>query len=76
MKINNCLLIITILLLTACSEGVPNVDDPHKILINGENITQKNFLDKYCVEKSKNETCLKVQQAMIQDLGKGTIPRF
>ena len=78
---NNFVLIPAIIFtLTACSgldaDGVPAVDDPHNIVIKGEKIKQIDFINKYCIDKPYNGTCLKVQKAHHQDMAKGNIPRL
>ncbi len=62
------LALLPILLLTACSDDVPKIDDPH--------MTQADFLQKYCISRAGNETCDKVKNAMDKDVTKGVIPRF
>lgn len=77
--------ILTAILLTgflaACSnDDVPNVEDPHNVVVDGQKITQADFLQKYCVGKELNETCTKVKNAMAMDSTQskspGGIPRF
>ncbi len=75
----NKIFIITLLsmaLLTACSDEVPKVEDPHNVVVEGQKMTQAAFLQKYCVGKEFNETCAKVQNAMSKDATKGVVPRF
>jgi hypothetical protein len=81
---NRAILITTFLLilLTACKteevpkDEVPTVDNPHNIIVDGKNITQANFLQKYCINKEENENCIKVQSAMALDAVEGNSPRF
>jgi hypothetical protein len=63
-------------LLSACTDDVPAVDDPHNIVIGGQKLKQVEFLQKYCVEKPAHETCMKVKNAMSKDFTKGEVPRF
>jgi hypothetical protein len=67
-----------IVMLLACSKGddVPKIDDPHNVVVNGQKMTQRAFLEKYCVAKVDNETCGKVSHAMEQDATHGVVPRF
>jgi len=65
-----------IVLLSACTDDVPAVDDPHNIVVSGQKLKQFEFLQKYCVEKPNNGTCLKVKNAMALDSAKGDVPRF
>jgi len=71
------------MLLTACDkteklpkDEVPRVDNPHDVVVDGQNITQANFLQKYCINKEENENCIKVQNAMALDTIEGNSPRF
>lgn len=64
-------------LLAACgTDDVPKVEDPHHIVVGGEQVTQAKFLETYCTGKPSHETCLRVQQAMRADATKGAPPRF
>jgi hypothetical protein len=72
------LLILTIAamgFLTACSDGVPKVEDPHKPVVDGQQMTPKNFLEKYCVGKTGSATCDSVKNAMAKDATKGDLPK-
>lgn len=63
-------------LLSACSDGVPHVEDPHHpVDASGNPIKGTEFLQKYCAGKSNNETCTKIQQAVNADSTKGGIPK-
>jgi hypothetical protein len=68
--------IFPLFVLMACSDGVPKVSNYHDIVIDGKKTTQADFLQKYCVGKTKSETCDRVQNAMTKDATKGTVPRF
>jgi hypothetical protein len=57
--------------LGGCADPVPNVADPHNVVVNGQSMTQQAFLETFCPGKKDNETCLKVQQAMAQDSVRG-----
>ncbi len=70
------LALLPIVLLTACSDDVPKVDDPHNVVVDGQKMTQANFLQRYCISRAGNETCDKVKNAMDKDATKGVIPRF
>jgi hypothetical protein len=52
----------------ACEREVPHVDDPHNIVVNGEEMSQADFLDKYCIGKENNPTCSKVLDAATQNM--------
>ncbi len=68
--------LISTVLLTACSDGIPKVEDPHNVVVDGQKMTQAAFLQKYCIGKEYNETCGQVQNAMSKDATKGVVPRF
>lgn len=50
------------LLLAACGDGVPKVDDPKHIVIDGKPMSQADFIDTYCVKESgrKSPGCVAV----------------
>jgi len=63
-------------LLSACSDGVPHVEDPHHpVDADGNPIKGSEFLMKYCAGKSHNETCAKVATAVSADSSKGKMPK-
>jgi len=82
MKLHLFVIAITALMLSACGDGdgVPKVEDPHQIVIDGKKITQATFLKTYCstnkVSSSNNETCLKVLQAARYDSTRGEMPKW
>ena len=56
------------ILLTACGDGVPRVNDPHHIVdANGQPMKCIDFIKKYCIGKDSNETCAKVRMAVSMD---------
>jgi hypothetical protein len=63
-----CLIVVAVL--SGCSDPVPQVADPHNIVVSGQPMTQQEFLLKFCSGKVDNETCLKVSQAMALDSGR------
>ena len=67
--------LIFVWILAGCSDGVPKVDNPHAIMVDGKKMTQAAFLQTYCTAKGNNETCLRVVQAMRSDATKGVIPK-
>lgn len=68
-------IILIMLGLTACSDGVPDVD-PHHIVVGGKSMKQSEFLMQYCDDKVPNATCAEVKNAMRSDATKRNIPRF
>jgi hypothetical protein len=47
---------------------VPHVDDPDNIVVNGEKMSQTDFINKYCTGKEKDPTCSKVLDATAKNL--------
>ena len=75
-KVFGLLLVSVTVLLSACSDGVPKVVDPHNPLdADGKPIKGTEFLKKYCAGKSNNEDCAKVSIAVSQDASKGGLPK-
>ena len=56
------------LVVAACGQEVPHVDDPHNIVVNGEEMSQADFLDKYCIGKESHPTCSKVVDAATRNM--------
>jgi hypothetical protein len=52
----------------ACEREVPQVDDPHNIVVNGKEISQDAFLAKYCIGKENHPTCSKVLDAAVLNM--------
>ena len=69
--------IAILLSLSACNDGVPAVEDPHNIIIDGKKMPQHVFMDKYCVfpNANQNMTCVKVGHAMSKDSSRGPMPK-
>ncbi len=68
-------------MLAGCGDDVPDVKDPHNIVIDGVPMKQSDFLLKYCKGKGlaselANGTCDKVRTAAQMDSTRGEIPRF
>lgn len=61
------------LLLAGC--GIPRVDDPHRIVVDGQPMTQVAFLQRYCQGEDLHPTCSKVAQAMLQDATRGKMAK-
>ena len=62
--------------LIGCGDGVPKVEDYSNVVVDGQKMTQSQFLQKHCVNKSTNDTCNRVKNAMSKDATKGVVPRF
>lgn len=72
---NRLAIFISVILLAACGEKVPTVQDPHNIVIDGKKMTQAEFLKNYCLGKDRNETCLTVLQAKKEDSTRREMPK-
>jgi hypothetical protein len=65
--------------LSAClDDSVPYVEDPKNVVVDGKPMEQRAFVEKYCVGKPMNETCIKVHNAWSASGGKSKtgVPRF
>lgn len=60
--------------LAGCGDDVPKVQNPHNIVIDGKKLTHAEYLDKFCVGKANNGTCLSVLQAKKKDSTRGEMP--
>lgn len=56
-----------VLLVAGCKDNVPHVDDPRNIVVAGQPMTPRTFVDKYCDSETDNENCVKVRRAMVAD---------
>jgi hypothetical protein len=65
-KIISAALLAVATALSGCSNPVPSVPDPVplRITVDGQTLTQQQFLEKYCAGQSVNETCVRVSRAM------------
>ncbi|SET72720.1 hypothetical protein SAMN05216412_11518 [Nitrosospira multiformis] len=52
----------------ACEREVPHVDDLDNIMVNGEEMSQTDFINKYCIGKENDPTCSKVLDAAAKNL--------
>lgn len=63
-------------LLAGCDDGVPKLSDPHNpVDEKGKSIKGTEFLERYCLGKQTNETCIKVQRAVSTDSLKRGVPK-
>jgi hypothetical protein len=62
--------------IAGCSNNVPEISDPHNIIVDGKKMTQAEFLEIYCQGQSGNTTCLKVLQAKHKDSTRGVMPTW
>ena len=59
----------------ACDKGVPHVDDPSNIVINGKKMSATAFLEKYCIGKEGDSTCSQVVEATTRNfLDRARVP--
>jgi hypothetical protein len=73
---NKLFLLATILALSGCSDGVPEVKDPrHPRDFDGTEMKAKDWIIKFCADKPENKKCLSVAHAMRLDSGKGGLPK-
>ena len=49
--------------------GVPEVADPHHIVVDGKPMTGPEFVAKYCAGQATQKTCDAVRMAVSQDAG-------
>jgi hypothetical protein len=69
-------LMMVAVLLVACSDGVPKVDDPnHPLDASGKSISGLEFIKKYCVSEALNKDCMKVRNAVSLNSDKGGLPK-
>jgi len=63
-------------LLAGCGDDVPKVQDPDRIVIRGKLLSQQEFLQTYCKDKTSNATCAKVSESMVaSSKAKGGVAR-
>lgn len=62
----------------ANSNDVPKVRDPSNIVVDDKPMKQQEFLKKFCMGKTFNETCVVVSRQMSMDATKSKtgVPRF
>ncbi|ODT64557.1 MAG: hypothetical protein ABS69_20275 [Nitrosomonadales bacterium SCN 54-20] len=52
----------------ACEREMPSIDDADNIVVDGEEMSQTDFINKYCIGKEKSLTCSKVLDAAAKSL--------
>lgn len=57
--------VVALALLAGCGDDVPMVQDPDRIVVRGKLMSQQEFLQAYCQNKSTNATCAKVSKSMV-----------
>lgn len=57
-------MVLTTVTATACTpdDGVPDITDPAKIMVDGQPMTATAFHDRYCKVKPNNGVCIAVKQ--------------
>ena len=78
MKLKALMALAGLVVLAGCNDSVPKVDDPRNIVVDGQPMTARAFVEKYCAGKEEHETCLTVRRAMVADAtkSKSGAPRF
>lgn len=66
---------VLLCMLAACSDQVPHITDPHKPVVDGETMSPKAFLERYCAQAPAHTTCVAVKTAMSRDATKGELPK-
>lgn len=62
-RIKKLLILLVLIGIAACSDsGVPHVEDYRNIVVDGQPITHRAFLKKYCPEGIIDQTCDKVRK--------------
>lgn len=78
MKFQDLLLVVGVLILNGCSDDVPNVPPQdvkaNKIVVAGERLSYRQFLDRYCVGKATHETCVQIRMAETAAMAKHDLP--
>jgi len=76
MKNALALMWVAAVILSACSDGVPHVEDPHHpVDASGNPLKGTEFLQKFCQGKPTNETCVKVLAAANMDVARHGMPK-
>lgn len=61
--------VVALTLLAGCGDDVPAVQDADRIVLRGKLVSQQEFLQTYCQNKSTNATCAKVKASMVASNG-------
>lgn len=62
-------------LLAGCTKQIPEVQDPHRIVVDGKPMTAKAFQERYCVGQIVHPSCVAVSQAIMADATHGPMPK-
>ena len=71
------LLVFVVTLGASASYGAAPAVDPHHPVVDGNPMSQAEYLKKYCVspESAKDATCVAVSKALHADATKGKLPK-
>lgn len=62
-------------LLAACSDPIPAVEDPHRIVVDGQPMTAMAFTKRYCQGQVLHPSCVAVNRAIVANASRGPMPR-
>jgi len=70
-----CTVVISLALaITACSDAAPRVD-PEKPVVDGQPMTQIEYLGRFCRDKQADPMCVEVAQAMNRASTTAEVPK-
>lgn len=64
---NPSLLLSLAVLLAACGEAIPEVKDPHRIVVDGQPMSASAFLKRYCQGQVMHPSCVAVSRVLVAD---------
>jgi hypothetical protein len=67
--------LLSALLLSGCSKPIPEVQDPHHIVVDGKPMTARAFLDRYCQGQVLHPSCVAVSRADAADATHAGLPK-
>lgn len=63
--------------LAACGSKVPDIEDPKNPVVNGKAMTQREFLDTYCVGEDRRErSCALILDDRHKNATRGEMPKW
>lgn len=64
-------------ILAACGDKVPDIQDPKNPVVNGKAMTQREFLDTYCLGDNKTApSCTRIMVDRRQSVTDGPMPKW
>jgi hypothetical protein len=67
--------LLSALLLSGCGKPIPEVKDPHRIVVDGKPMTARAFLERYCLGEVQHPTCVAVSRASVMDSTHAKMPK-